>query len=476
AYRPRLARGRQITWSIVVARHADLALDAVVADIAAADRADAEVAAHAVRVEVAGADAARVHVAACLRNLHVARRDRAHRHVAGDVADDQAARTHALRVEAAADTADLGVTRCDRTQRHVALDVAQHEIARSDGARVRIAVHAVHAGVAGAEAGKIEAAGIAGHHVTRTHAQAERARDAARLEVAGTERRIQRGDVVDLRIARTFLQLDRQRLRHAHVQLQVCVGAAEQRHQHGAVAVVRDDAGGVAAARRFDLHVLQPFLVRGTRGAAHHDIGQPRLAVEHQIIGTDLDHQRFQARGIDFGIARRAVATLLGAQGRERQRQQRRAREQQDGFAHDFPPACENEVSPGLTAIAMPTGPYSDFDAFQWAGPGPMPGKVSADSAQTPANTGRAALRRGLSVPRPWPDSTARPARPAICPQDFRPSRQPTLPSAGSGARIWHWRGAVPRRNRRARAARGSPARTRRRRSRPAADRVPHPP
>src|SRR6185437_16007827 len=103
--RPRrgLSRGRQFTWSIVVARHADLALDVVMADIAAADRADAEVAAHAVRIEVAGTDAARVQVAACLRNLHVARRDRAHALVAGDVADDEATRTHALRVEAAAD-------------------------------------------------------------------------------------------------------------------------------------------------------------------------------------------------------------------------------------------------------------------------------------------------------------------------------------------------------------------------------------
>src|SRR5690348_18421720 len=46
-------RGSAVEFSIVVARHADLALDAVVADVAAADRADAEVAAHAVGVEVA---------------------------------------------------------------------------------------------------------------------------------------------------------------------------------------------------------------------------------------------------------------------------------------------------------------------------------------------------------------------------------------------------------------------------------------
>src|SRR6185437_8850053 len=204
------ARGRPSARSIVVARDAGLALDIVVADVAAADRTDAEVASHAICAEIARANAARMHVAARLRDLHVTRGNRADRHVASDVADDEFARTHALGVKAAADARDPGTPRRDRTQRHLALDAAQHQVARSDPAGARIAVHAVHADVAGPEAGQVHAADIAGHRITGTHAQAEFARNTIHLEATGTERSIQRGDVAHFRVARTLLQLDRQ--------------------------------------------------------------------------------------------------------------------------------------------------------------------------------------------------------------------------------------------------------------------------
>src|SRR5690348_1954508 len=196
--------------SIVRSGDADLALDAVVMDVAAADGADAEVALHLVGRHVPGCD-------------------RAHRHVAPDVARNEIARADGLGLHATAHSVDFRVTGCNRVDRNATLDVAQAEIARTDIAGMGIAANTIHFHVAGAHAGEIHAADVARDYVARTHLQPELPGDTVHLEVAGAETGLQRSDTSDIGVARTFFQLDGHGLRHPHVELQVCVGPTEQR-------------------------------------------------------------------------------------------------------------------------------------------------------------------------------------------------------------------------------------------------------
>src|SRR5690348_11155837 len=196
--------------SIVVARHADLALDAVVVDIAAADRAHAEIAPHAVRTEIAGTQAVRMHAPAGLLDAHLPRRNRAHRYVARDAANDEVARADAVGLDAAAHAGHFHVARRNGTDRDVAGHVAQAEIARADAADMRVTMHTIHAHVTGTDAGEIQASHAACHDIARTYPQSEFPGDAFDLEVARAERGIQRGGAADVAITEASLQLDSQ--------------------------------------------------------------------------------------------------------------------------------------------------------------------------------------------------------------------------------------------------------------------------
>src|SRR5690348_10969117 len=101
--------------SIVRSGDADLALDAVMMDVATADGADAEVAVHPVCRHVTGCD-------------------RAHRHVALDVARNEIARADGPGLHATAHSVDCRIAGCNRADRNTAPDVAQAEIARTDAA------------------------------------------------------------------------------------------------------------------------------------------------------------------------------------------------------------------------------------------------------------------------------------------------------------------------------------------------------